>query len=121
MRILIITTILMLTLGSCQIDNKAKFEITNTTENPIDSINIKSYDHEINPNYLKLESGESRIYWFNMNNIPTVDGDYLLRFKRMTNKIESERFGYFTNGYPLEEITKIEILKDTVIIDQIFD
>ena len=34
------------------------------------------------------------------------------------NKIKD--FGYYTNGYPLEKITKIEIQGDTILIDQIF-
>jgi hypothetical protein len=56
-----------------------------------------------------------------MSELPKVDGDYLLTFKRNQNNKQIKRFGYFTNGYPLEEITKIQIEKDTVIIDQIFD
>ena len=56
-----------------------------------------------------------------MTNLPKVDGDYLLTFKKNQANKEIKRFGYFTNGYPLEEITKIQIDKDTVLIDQIFD
>lgn len=119
MKILIII-LSLIALNSCQSDIKAKFEITNKTESTIDSINIKSFDHELNPDFLNLEPGETKIYWFDMKDIPQVDGDYLLTYKYKAN-ISNKRFGYFTNGFPLEKVTKIEIQQDTVIIDQIYD
>ena len=91
------------------------------TNQPIDSINVKSFDHEMNFNFIHLEPGESQTYWLDMKELPKVDGDYLLTFKRNQTNKEVKRFGYFMNGYPLEKITKIQIGKDTVIIDQIFD
>lgn len=99
---------------------KAKFEISNMTDQSIDSINIKPFDHESNSNFIHLVPGESQIYWLEMTELPKVDGDYLLTFKLNQNNKQMKRFGYFTNGYPLEEITEIQIEKDTVIIT-IFD
>ena len=55
-------------------------QIINQTQGTIDSINIKSFDHHSTPNYLKLEPGESQIYWLDMNDLPKVDGDWLIRF-----------------------------------------
>lgn len=111
----------LILLISCDSDIKAKFEITNQTNSVIDSVNIKSFDHLSNQSFITLKVGESKIYWLNMTNLPKVDGDYLLTFKKNQANKEIKRFGYFTNGYPLEEITKIQIDKDTVLIDQIFD
>ncbi len=104
---------------SCQSRIKAKFEITNETEMLIDSINIKSFVHNSNPNLLKLESGQSQLYWLDMTNLPKVDGDYLLTYR--DSILKTIRFGYFMNGFPMEKVTKIKIEKDTVIIDQIYD
>lgn len=113
--------IAILLLSSCSSEIKAKFEIENRTTHIIDSINIKSFDHKRNSQFINLEPGEIEIYWLDMTELPKVDGDYLLTFKRnRTNKV-IKRFGYFTNGYPLEKLTKIQIEKDTVIIDQILD
>ncbi len=115
-----IFAILMMTLiSSCQSDIKAKFEITNGTKKSIDSINIKSTDHQKNSEFIVLEQGQLKNYWLDMNGIPKVDGDYLLSFKRNNTK-KIIRFGYFTNGYPSEKVTKIRIEKDTVLIEQIF-
>ena len=110
--ILLIST----TSTSCQKEIKAKFEIANKTDLIIDSINLKSYDHNQTSDYLKLQPGESKIYLMDMTDLPKVDGNYLLTYK--IDKIKMyERFGYFTNGYPLEDITIIIIEFDTVIID----
>ncbi|MCG8579173.1 MAG: hypothetical protein MI866_04620, partial [Bacteroidales bacterium] len=81
-------------LISCQRQIKAKFEITNKTNIEIDSINIKSFDHESNSNYIKLASGQSQTYWLDMTILPKVDGDYLLTYMDSTAK--TIRFGYFT-------------------------
>lgn len=118
MRSFLIVLLLVL-LGSCQRNVKAQFEITNSASQPIDSVNITSFDHEKNSNFISLQPGQSQIYWFDMTNLPAVDGDYLLTYKDSTTK--SIRFGYFTNGAPLEKLTKIIIKQDTVIFDQIFN
>jgi len=111
----------ILLLSSCSSETKAKFEIENKTNFVIDSINIKSFDHERKSQFIKLEPDQIETYWLDMTELPKVDGDYLLTFKRNETSKELKRFGYFTNGYPLEKVTKIQIEKDTVIIDQIFD
>ncbi len=109
-------------LTSCQYEIKAKFEITNRTDTVIDSINIKSNDHENISDYIKLEKDEIKIYFMDMTDLPKVDGDYLLTYKpQNTGVSQFERFGYFTNGYPLEDITRIIIKTDTVIIEQIYN
>jgi hypothetical protein len=79
-------------LGSCQRnirDIKAKFEISNMTDQSIDSINIKPFDHESNSNFIHLVPGESQVYSLEMTELPKVDGDYLLTFKRIriTNRL----------------------------------
>jgi len=112
--------LLVLLLISCQFDNTAKFEITNLTEFKVDSINIKSSDQEPTEFYLRLMPGEKAMYNLDMSDLPKVDGEYLLSYKIDNGIVEYERFGYFTNGYPLEEITNIFIDIDTVIIDQVF-
>lgn len=115
-----ITLITLISLTSCQDGIKAKFEITNQTKYRIDSIIIKSFDHSETKNYLTLEPGETKIYLLDMTNISKVDGDYLLKYKNEKTGVYRERFGYFTNGYPLEDVTIIKIKKDSVIIDQVF-
>lgn len=104
---------------SCQSNLKAKFEITNETKILIDSINIKTFDHNANPKWIKLKSGQNQLYWLEMTNLPKVDGDYLLTYR--DSILKTVRFGYFSNGFPLEKVTNIIIKKDTVIIDQIYD
>ena len=112
--------LLISSLISCQFENTAKFEITNLTEFKVDSINIKSSNHESSADFINLAPGEKEFYNMDMSKLPKVDGDYRLSYKMGNGMIKYERFGYFTNGYPLEEITNIFIDLDTVIIDQVF-
>ncbi len=68
----LILILALVALNSCQSEINAKFVITNKTENTIDSINIKSFVHESNPNYLKLESRGTQIYWLDMKKLSKV-------------------------------------------------
>lgn len=109
----------MTSLISCQSKIEAKFDITNESEFVIDSLNIKSSDHHQSAEYLQLKPGESKKYYMDMTDLPKTDGDYLLSYRLMGRKVQQKSFGYYTNGYPLEEVTKINIKSDTVIIDQV--
>lgn len=104
MRILFIIFTLTL-LGSCRSEIKAKFEIENKTYYAIDSINIKSFDHERKSPFIRLGPDQIETYWLDMNELQWVDGDYLLTFKQKNTIKEIQRYGYFTNGYPLEKVT----------------
>ena len=116
--LIIVATMLFI---SCDSDIRAKFEITNNSEFTIDSLNIKSFDHEQTSENISIKPNERKIYFMDMTNLPKVDGDYLLSFKRGKNGIkEVKRFGYFTNGYQIEKLTKIKIESDTVIFDNIY-
>ena len=106
---------------SCQSKIKAKFEIHNATNVYIDSIQIESFDHRTNSKIISLEPNQTKTYWFDMTNLPMTDGDYLLSFNRKNTNKETRRFGYYSNGYPTEDWTKIRIEKDTLIIEPIFD
>ena len=115
---IIIILILILTLTSC--DNKviADFEIMNNTEFNIDSLKIEPNTSDVGK-YISLKKGEISEYKSDMTPIPKTDGDYQISFS--VNGInKTQIFGYYTNGYPLEKITKIKIEKDTIVIDQIF-
>jgi hypothetical protein len=112
-----------LIIVSCNYSVKAKFEITNKTNRVVDSIGINSSGHKENSNFITLKPEETKTYWLDMTDLPKIDGDYLLTFKGSEKYYTVyKRFGYFTNGYPLEEKTKIKIYNDTLIIfDQIFN
>lgn len=52
-----------------------------------------------------------------MTNTPKIDGSYFLTFKNHLS-YRSLNFGYYSNGMPMESLTKINIFKDTIIIKQ---
>ena len=115
----LIPMLIVILFCSCQNDIRAKFEITNKTKNTIDSINIKSFEHDENSNFIRLESGQSQTYWFDMTDLPKVDGAYLLKYKDTV--FHYQQFGYFTNGYPIENFIKITFETETVLLDYIYN
>ncbi len=111
--------IFSLILTSCSNKVVADFEITNNTEFNIDSLNIEPNISDIGK-YISPKKGEKVEYKSDMTTIPKTDGDYQISFL-MNGVNKKQVFGYYTNGYPLERITKIKIEKDTILIDQVFE
>jgi hypothetical protein len=116
MRVLLVIISLTI-LASCQREIKVKFEVMNLSDQTIDSICVKSSNQDEQFNFIHLEPGEQKTYWLDMTGLPKQDGNYALTFKRNQPVKETKHFGYFTNGYPLEQLTVIRIEKDTVILD----
>ena len=114
-RILIFTLI----LTSCSNKVVADFEIINNTEFNIDSLKIEPNISNVGK-YISLKKGEKAEYKSDMTTIAKTDGDYQISFL-VNGIIKTQVFGYYTNGYPLERITKIKIEKDTILINQVFE
>ncbi len=62
-----------------------------------------------------MTPGSKALYEIDMTGIAKTDGYYLLSFK-LKGKPVVMPFGYFSNGAPLESVTRIFIHSDTVII-----
>lgn len=90
----------------------AKFRIVNDLPYRIDSLVILP-NKDLNK-YISINPGEVKEYSCNMTGGAKVDGSYQLTF-RANLKTRTEVFGYFTNGYPLEEMTTINIKPDTIL------
>ncbi|GAB7089701.1 hypothetical protein [Marinifilum fragile] len=118
-RILAIGFIIALTC-SCENKNIAKFEITNRTNDRIDSLRIVPNGYE-SKHYISLLPGETKKYDCDMTNIAKVDGDYQIDYKFESSDFISETFGYYTNGYPIEKLNKIEIKTNTLLFDAEFN
>jgi hypothetical protein len=85
------------------------------TNETVDSLYILP-DYSEN-NFIQIEAYEKTSYNINMTYLPKVDGNYRLLFKSKSKNIDMH-FGYYTNGYPGEKLTRIFIHPDTVIIKQ---
>jgi hypothetical protein len=115
--------IILIVLFAAGCDNKiiAKFEITNQTEEQLDSVFVKTADNTQLLDYISLKKNETKTYFLDMTNLPKVDGDYILSYNVTNDETSKQvRFGYYTNGYPEEEVTYLEIKTDTVVINQVF-
>ncbi len=100
---------------SCSSKIEAHFEITNSTNFLIDSLKIDPNDNR--NSYIQLKPYSTVIYKVDMTNTPKTDGCYFLTFKH--NKIyRDSMFGYFSNGIPMGNLTRINILTDSIIIKE---
>ena len=108
-----IALLCLIIIVSCKNDTIAKFEIVNTTKERIDSFHILPANSK--DNFIQVEPNEKISYDINMTDVPKVDGNYQLSFKSKTKAVFIP-FGYYSNGYPMESITRIIIHPDTVLI-----
>jgi hypothetical protein len=104
----------------CDSKITALFEIENKTGFRIDSLRIVPNGYE-SDNFIFLNQGEKKEYLVDMSAIIKTDGDYKISFKPKEDSVITKVFGYYTNGYPLEKITRIIILSDTILINQEFN
>ena len=58
--------------------------------------------------FLSCNKGPRMNYELSMVDIPKTDGSYEIEFLR-NGQIEKKKFGYYTNGYPINEKFIIEI------------
>ena len=106
-------TFLTLHMYSCSSKVEAHFEILNSTNQQIKNLTI-SPDENKN-NFITIEPNSKVTFKTDMTSIPKVDGSYQLSFQSGDTP-KYLNFGYYSNGYPAESITRIKIHSDTIII-----
>ena len=106
-------TFLTLLIYSCSSKVEAHFEISNSTNQKIKYLSIQP-DENIN-NFITIEPNSKVSFKTDMTGIPKVDGSYRISFHSVDTP-KGFNFGYYSNGYPAESITRIDIQPDTIII-----
>lgn len=102
-------------ISSCEKkETIANFEIENRTKNTIDSLRIVPSGYE-SDYYISLSPREIKKYDCNMTDIADSDGAYKIDYKFDTSYFVSDTFGYYTNGYQIEEKMIITFEADTII------
>ncbi|MBU2920960.1 hypothetical protein KO504_06365 [Winogradskyella psychrotolerans] len=110
-------TLTILLLFSCR-SNEGKFMITNKSNFDIDSLSILPDSKQ---QFIRLGKSKTIDFITKMNKV-TSDGSYVISFKNSENNtIISKRFGYYTNGYQIEDVINITVLNDTIMINSKFD
>ena len=112
---LLILLLALSTFTSCSNERSVTFEIHNKTEHQIDSLKIEPNTAN-SKKLISIKKGEIVEYEIDMTNIEKIDGSYQLSFL-INEEIRVEKFGYYTNGYPLEKFMSIEIVNDTIIVE----
>ncbi|WP_299224876.1 hypothetical protein [uncultured Psychroserpens sp.] len=111
--------ITIITLSSCDNQVVANFEIINKTGFKIDALKIEPMVIT-DGKYISLNPNDKVKYKADMTGIAKIDGSYRLSYKQNGEFIIKD-FGYYTNGYPTEKLTRIEIGKDTLKFDIEFE
>jgi len=92
--------------------------ITNKSNFDIDSLSILPDSKQ---QLIRLGKSKTIDFITKMNKV-TSDGSYVISFKNSENNtIISKRFGYYTNGYQIEDVINITVLNDTIMINSKFD
>ncbi|MBC2844815.1 hypothetical protein [Winogradskyella flava] len=111
--------VILLILSSCNNKVEAIFKISNQTGFEIDSLKIEPMVIQ-DGKYISLKPEEEIKYSSDMTGIAKIDGNYRISYHQNGETIVKD-FGYYTNGYPLEDLTIIEILSDTILIKSEID
>jgi hypothetical protein len=119
-RTLLALGLILLLASSCEHETIAYFEITNHSSEKIESLSINASGYD-NNKAISIEVDEKKEYVMDMSDITASDGEYQLDFKFASGEMESRNFGYYSNGIPLESITRIVIEKDTVSYDSEYE
>lgn len=105
-------------LVSCENRVIANFEISNKTNLKIDSLKVEPILVS-NGQYISLNPNGTAEYKADMAGIEKIDGSYKLSYQ-LDGEWNVKDFGYYTNGYSTEKLTRIEIEKDTIMFDAEF-
>jgi hypothetical protein len=95
------------------------FRIMNHTSYSIDTLRIGSHDHATVNTHSMIAVNDTLLSTLDMS-VLTADGAYALYIRFDNDSVFQKSFGYYTNGYPLEERIDIRILPDTLIISAQF-
>ncbi|MUU79666.1 hypothetical protein [Winogradskyella endarachnes] len=113
---IIVYSLALVLLLSCSF-NEGNFTVINKSDFKIDSLSIQpDSKHQM----FSLDKNESITVNTNMNSVD-IDGSYIISFKRDNKTMTEKQFGYYTNGYQIEDIINITVLNDTILINSKFD
>lgn len=101
---------------SCNNDSSVEFEVFNRSTDALKNVQISCTGCK-NKKYIELENEDWIKFTLDMSGIPKSDGNYTIEFKRKGKK-ESKGFGYYTNGYPINNKYKIVIWEKGVEIGE---
>ncbi len=118
MKKLILFIIIGMMISSCFLQ-KSGINITliNETNEVIHHVRVTTSDNQASTMVSELKSQGRVTLHLDMGTVIQTDGDYILFFRRSSQDEYENSFGYYTNGYPLENELIFTIQKDTVLFN----
>jgi len=105
--------LLTVLIAACHGTVESTFEITNQTNKKIENLSIQP-DENLHHS-ISIAPQATIVFKTNMTYVSKEDGTYWLQFQ-WGDSTREINFGNYTNGYPVERITKIIIQSDTILI-----
>ena len=114
MRKLPIFILLVFLLQSC-LGDSPMFILYNKSNNNLDSvvIGVSKNNPSILLNIKREEKANGKILF---DNTIKGDGDYFIEIYNKNRLMRKKRFGYYTNGQPLNSTFKLTVLKDSILV-----
>ena len=111
----LIAITLILTLNSCYLfkEKGIEFTIENKSDSIIENVKFTTSENLTVMEFDKIEPNQSVEDFLSMK-YNKSDGSYVLKFTRANGKMESQGYGYYTNGGALDRWVEFEIKNDTV-------
>lgn len=120
----IVLLIFAVLFGNCskdKNDNILDVTVENKTDSEITDVKLYVNIGVTNYNFTdslimnKINANETYSKGWDLNNLSSVDGDFVL-FYRLNTEIKEKEFGYFSNGNLIDKAYHIKIESDTVLV-----
>lgn len=103
--------LLVLFFSSCS-SNAIEVSVKNATSVDLESLEITNDKREASTGVFSLSSGQEIRKQLSLSSVSSSDGHYVVKIKGR----KDHKFGYYSNGLPLDSKINIEVRIDTVLI-----
>lgn len=112
----LILIILVLSLVSCKSEPAIEFIINNESTTIIDSVTVTTSDNRSTIKLYNIKPGQGKKERLSMRETLKGDGNYHVEINT-SGVTQSDNFGYYTNGAPIEENICIHYFNDSINYD----
>ena len=113
----------LLVWGSCtqlSPDHKLSLQVTNRAQDTIDFLIVSTANEQSKTANHSVPKEATVNTMLKFDQVDKTDGSYQIRYK-FSNSADTlvEKFGYYTNGYPLEKILILNVYTDSISVEGI--
>ena len=111
----LIDVVLCISCTERDLDQQLSVRVTNNTKQTIDYLSLSTQEAQGKTEPTRIQMGASVDLKLDFKGVDKTDGGYKMKYKLSQSKDTLvSKFGYYTNGYPLEKAILIGIYADSV-------